>query len=907
VQDEYIVILNDDVAAEDVADVADQLTRAHDAVLGHVWTDAVKGFSARMTETRADAMSRKEEVKYIEENSFAYISGSHATNIDPRNCDPTSQQYSPVVDNRLWHLDRADQNYADPTNSYSYFTDGTGITVYVVDGGVNRHHNEFGNAARIKPGYNATGTSATNDQMPADDPCMGFAVPPIAGVYEHLEQEKYRLEIEAVGHGTAVASALGGKRVGVAKNVNIVPIKVIRCDQYSARFRISAHFYAQNETMFRPSANGSIETIYRALNSGTTAGTDPLGSANWPSAGGSQVNDGGPGGVVWKALPNSEWSATGTTTSIINGLNWILSAANTQGPKSYAIVTMSTYRQPNQVGVAGSGDTLEEAVRTLLANNITVIASANNQNGNACDTSPARLSSGNPNASVRNDVITVGGTMLANQPWTVDISDTSGTQADGGGKGVEPAFDWKKGVRDARWICGAGDSVVCSNVAANCPGVQDLSKCSANPATGGVYRGFTGGSNGGPCVTLFAPAKNLFLASPAGANQYRDARLDGQLASGTSWSAPIAAGFAARVMQASGNLTPVEMRTALENSSGADLDPTTLQTYDHTGAPITPVAPNKLLHLSDVSITAHAQTVPAAFSGSTPLTVSAGGTSALSYQWYEVIVDDGANPGFDIATYKRGAHPPNSSTLIPGATSATYNAPAASVRKAYWARVTNQYGSADSDIAVVVPRPGAPSNAVATATGTNVAITWSAGSGAEQYQIERKVAGQPWITAAVVSGSTFSFADAPVVPGGMVVYRVRALAGSAYLPPQSLSASNPSNNDIANLNTGTYEVIETPPSYTSIKAQHIIELRQAVNALCDAAGVTPEYAPADLQVSSLQSNIVQAVHFTSLMAKINNIRTNPLIAMAAASFVSAPAIGNVVYRADLHDLRDALR
>src|SRR5688572_7208321 len=66
--------------------------------------------------------------------------------------------------------------------------------------------------------------------MPADDPCMGFAIAP-SGMYETLEQPRYKQEVGELGHGTAVASALGGKRVGIAKNVNIVPIKVFRCDR----------------------------------------------------------------------------------------------------------------------------------------------------------------------------------------------------------------------------------------------------------------------------------------------------------------------------------------------------------------------------------------------------------------------------------------------------------------------------------------------------------------------------------------------------------------------------------------------------------------------------------------------------------------------------------------------------
>jgi hypothetical protein len=244
-------------------------------------------------------------------------------------------------------------------------------------------------------------------------------------------------------------------------------------------------------------------------------------------------------------------------------------------------------------------------------------------------------------------------------------------------------YDATKAVRDGRWICGPGDSSsVCSN---------STLTASPDPAVIDPYTRFQGGSNAGPCVTLFAPAKNMFLASPTGPAGYRDARVRGGHASGTSWSAPVVAGFAARLLQTNPALTPVQMRSALLANSVSTLDPATLNTFDHFGNPITGT-PNKLLQLGDVNITDH----PDSTTSSVPVTLSvtASGTSALSYQWYQV------NAGFDLATYNYGAH---SSTPIGGATASTFAAPASQITKAYWVRVTNAGGSADSNIAVITP------------------------------------------------------------------------------------------------------------------------------------------------------------------------------------------------------------
>jgi len=100
---------------------------------------AIKGFFAAIPEARARALSNNPLVKYVEENAQWYLSSTpqqQQTNINPITCDPTVTTCTGaglVTDNRLWHLDRADQNYADLTNNYSYCTNGPGVTVYVVD------------------------------------------------------------------------------------------------------------------------------------------------------------------------------------------------------------------------------------------------------------------------------------------------------------------------------------------------------------------------------------------------------------------------------------------------------------------------------------------------------------------------------------------------------------------------------------------------------------------------------------------------------------------------------------------------------------------------------------------------------------------------------------------------------
>ena len=729
---QYIVVLSDDVLPSQVTSVARDLGLSHQFSPGKVWQDAIKGFFAEMTETRARTLSNSPLVKYVEQNAQWHTSATtQQTNINPVTCDPTVTTCTGagiVTDNRLWHLDRTDQNYPDSTNSYSYCTDGTGVTVYVVDNGVNKYHQEFG--GRVTPGYNATGDATTNDHMPADDPCLGFILP--AG-NSSQEITNYGAELGIISHGTAVASVLGGRRVGIAKNVTIVPVKTSRCDLYSSRLRLSNHFYSENKTIFRSQNGVGFDALYRCITpgGGTTAVADPGG---WSITPGALVVD---GGVTWEVLSPSVYSNFQTTNMIIDGLNWILSSGNT-GPKSYAIITMSIYRRWDDIN--GTNGSIDGAVRSLLANNLTVVASANNQNGSACDTSPSRLSQNNPDPNIASDVITAGGSMIINRPWNVNLNESpaipyGATEADGGGtKGPEPSYDATKAVRDGRWICGAGDTDTCSNL---------TSTSTADPTGSPLsYYGFVGGSNAGPCVTLFAPAKNLFLATTTGSGtDYRDPRIRG-LASGTSWSAPIVAGFAARILQNNPTYTPTQVRAALLNNCVSTLDASTLNTYTYQGTPITGT-PNKLLRLGDVNITQQPVSQTASPSDTPTLSVQASGTSTVSYQWYRV------NSGFDLVSWHNGAHydtggvgaVASSSTKIIGATSSTYQAPPSSVTTGYWARATNSCGSADTDIAVmtivtcIAPSiPGQPSSTTIVTGQTATLSVTASGTATLSYQ-----------------------------------------------------------------------------------------------------------------------------------------------------------------------------
>ena len=94
-----------------------------------------------------------------------------------------------------WGLDRIDQVRTTPSGTYEYQATGLGVDAYVIDSGIRADHVEFG--GRVAPGAYIGALGGPGD---------------------------------CAGHGTHVAGTIGGSIYGVAKQVRLIPLKVIGCD-----------------------------------------------------------------------------------------------------------------------------------------------------------------------------------------------------------------------------------------------------------------------------------------------------------------------------------------------------------------------------------------------------------------------------------------------------------------------------------------------------------------------------------------------------------------------------------------------------------------------------------------------------------------------------------------------------
>ena len=182
-RDQYIVVLNDDTRPEDVEFVANQLLTRHRGNTRSVYKHTIKGFSIQMTEDEAMSLSQEPAVAYVQENGI--ISASTTQNNPPS-----------------WGLDRIDQRNRPLNNTYHFanVTTGAGVHAYIIDSGINILHQEFRNAS----GFTRASTDANFVWFEDGNDCAG--------------------------HGTMVASVVGGNTLGVAKDVRLHSVKVLDCN-----------------------------------------------------------------------------------------------------------------------------------------------------------------------------------------------------------------------------------------------------------------------------------------------------------------------------------------------------------------------------------------------------------------------------------------------------------------------------------------------------------------------------------------------------------------------------------------------------------------------------------------------------------------------------------------------------
>lgn len=173
---DYIITLAPETADVE-ATAEDQLEEhAEDSEPEQVFESALNGFTAELTPDEASSLESEPGVLSVEPDGQVWLTDTQA--------DPP------------WGVDRTDQRDLPLSGDYSWTAPGDGVTAYIIDSGIRTTHDDFGGRASI-------GT-------------------------EIVEADGE----DCIGHGTHVASTVGGETHGVAKGASLVSVRVFGCESF---------------------------------------------------------------------------------------------------------------------------------------------------------------------------------------------------------------------------------------------------------------------------------------------------------------------------------------------------------------------------------------------------------------------------------------------------------------------------------------------------------------------------------------------------------------------------------------------------------------------------------------------------------------------------------------------------
>ena len=169
VSNTYIVRFSDN-EPNVVGKVSSILRQYNTAKQVFVYKNTIKGMAIQTTDSIINLIANDSAVVSVETDGFART-------------------------NQSWGLDRIDQQYLPLDLTYAYPNSGNNVTAYILDTGIQSSNSEF--IGRVLSGKNFTDTTSSTE--------------------------------DCNGHGTHVAGIVGGTTYGVAKQIKLIPVRVLNC------------------------------------------------------------------------------------------------------------------------------------------------------------------------------------------------------------------------------------------------------------------------------------------------------------------------------------------------------------------------------------------------------------------------------------------------------------------------------------------------------------------------------------------------------------------------------------------------------------------------------------------------------------------------------------------------------
>jgi hypothetical protein len=205
----YIVGFKNNVT--NVDGEARRLELRHRGVLRMTYKSALKGMTLSMSAAAADSLRDDPNVAFVEQDRTSNTA--------------TIETAAP------WGIDRTDQRGLPLSSTYTYAADGSGVTVYILDSGINFTHTEFGGRA-------STGTDIMTPGGTA---------------------------VDCHGHGSTVSGVVGGSTYGIAKKAKLVAVRIVDCGGNSANSTTIAGIdWVTSHRVLPAVANLSLQNVYSA-------------------------------------------------------------------------------------------------------------------------------------------------------------------------------------------------------------------------------------------------------------------------------------------------------------------------------------------------------------------------------------------------------------------------------------------------------------------------------------------------------------------------------------------------------------------------------------------------------------------------------------------------------------------